>query len=45
MIALGAVQNAHHRLRPAEEVKKMRAALHDGLIDTIGSDHSPAPPR
>jgi allantoinase len=41
---LGAVAKCAPPLRPAEEVAKLRRALGDGLIDTIGSDHSPAPP-
>jgi len=31
-------------LRERENRQRLRAALREGLIDTIGSDHSPAPP-
>jgi allantoinase len=44
MERLGAVAKCAPPLRPAEEVGKLRRALGEGLIDTIGSDHSPAPP-
>ena len=32
-------------LRERENRERLRAALRDGLIDTIGSDHSPSPPE
>jgi allantoinase len=45
VLRLGAVAKCAPPLRCAEEVAKVRAALPEGLIDTIGSDHSPAPPE
>jgi len=45
VLHLGAVAKCAPPLRPSGEVSKLRRALGDGLIDTIGSDHSPAPPE
>jgi allantoinase len=42
---LGAVAKCAPPLRSASEAGKLRRAVGDGLIDTIGSDHSPAPPE
>jgi allantoinase len=44
MARLGAVAKCAPPLRSAVEVGKLRRALSNGLVDTIGSDHSPAPP-
>jgi allantoinase len=41
---LGAVAKCAPPLRPAAEVARLRQALGEGLVDTVGSDHSPAPP-
>jgi allantoinase len=43
MIRLGPVAKCAPPLRPADEVRKLRHAVGEGLVDTIGSDHSPAP--
>ena len=45
MVKLGAVAKCAPPLRPLDEVVQLRSALGEGLIDTIGSDHSPAPPE
>jgi len=45
MVNLGAVAKCAPPLRPRDEVARLRSALAEGLIDTIGSDHSPAPPE
>ena len=42
---LGAVAKCAPPLRQPYEMEKLRRALGEGLIDTIGSDHSPAPPE
>lgn len=42
MERLGAVLKCAPPLRGAEEVEALWAALQDGRIDTIGSDHSPS---
>jgi allantoinase len=42
---LGPVAKCAPPLRPREEVAQLRRALGNGLVDTIGSDHSPAPPE
>jgi allantoinase len=44
MVSLGAVAKCAPPLRPRGEVARLRQALGEGLVDTIGSDHSPAPP-
>ncbi len=41
--ALGALLKCAPPLRDAGEQASLLDALHDGLVDTIGSDHSPAP--
>lgn len=43
-LAIGAPAKCAPPLRPPEDVTALWSALADGLIDTIGSDHSPAPP-
>ncbi len=45
VIRLGAVAKCAPPLRPRAEVEKLRRALGDGLVDTVGSDHSPSPPE
>jgi allantoinase len=39
----GAVAKCAPPLRPRETTVELLAALNEGLIDTVGSDHSPAP--
>jgi allantoinase len=41
---LGAVAKCAPPLRAADEMAELRRALGEGLVDTVGSDHSPAPP-
>ena len=43
-IRIGAPAKCAPPLRPASTVEALRQNLRDGHIDTIGSDHSPAPP-
>ena len=43
-LRLGAVAKCAPPLRPAEETARLWQALAEGQVDTIGSDHSPAPP-
>ena len=42
---LGAVAKCAPPLRPAAEVERLWTALGEGKVDTVGSDHSPAPPE
>ncbi len=44
VLRLGPVAKCAPPIRPAAEVAKLRRAIGEDLIDTIGSDHSPAPP-
>lgn len=41
---IGARAKCAPPLRPADEVAALRQALREGRFDTVGSDHSPAPP-
>jgi allantoinase len=43
-VRIGARAKCAPPLRPAAEVSALWRALADGKVDTIGSDHSPAPP-
>ncbi|TAG09364.1 MAG: allantoinase AllB [Verrucomicrobia bacterium] len=43
-IEIGAAAKCAPPLRSAERVTELWKKLNDGAIDTIGSDHSPAPP-
>lgn len=44
-IHIGAAAKCAPPLRPAETVEALREKLRSGEIDTLGSDHSPAPPE
>lgn len=44
LAALGAVAKCAPPLRPMAEVDALWSALAAGEVDTVGSDHSPAPP-
>ncbi|MGB6220392.1 allantoinase AllB [Haloferula sp.] len=44
-IRIGAAAKCAPPLRPASTVEALWQRLRDGFIDTIGSDHSPAPPE
>jgi allantoinase len=44
MLRLGAVAKCAPPLRAARDRDELRAAVHRGDIDMVGSDHSPAPP-
>lgn len=43
-LSLGARAKCAPPLRPAKDVKALWQSLLDGEVDTVGSDHSPAPP-
>ena len=45
VLALGAVAKCAPPLRSAADRDRLRAAAWQGRIDTLGSDHSPAPPE
>lgn len=43
-ISIGSLAKCAPPIRPREDVAELWASLEGGLVDTIGSDHSPAPP-
>jgi allantoinase len=45
VLRLGAAANCAPPLRSGEERERLWTALAAGLVDTIGSDHSPSPPE
>jgi allantoinase len=45
VLSQGAAAKCSPPLRPRADRDALLAALNEGLIDTVGSDHSPAPPE